>query len=197
MKPDIHRVLELQKLLAQFNQVERVAHRDHLGKFVRENDTEHSYNLAITAWFLAEWFPELDKNKVIAYALIHDLVEVYAGDTYIYGTEEELNSKAEREAESLKRLEEEWADFKDMTTAIADYETKETPEARFVYALDKLMPVMLIYIHNGYSWKENNVTVKMLHDAKHDKVKLSPEILPYFEQLHDLLLQHPELIDKS
>lgn len=161
---------------------------------VYENDTEHSYNLAMTAWFLAQWFPELDKNKVIQYALAHDLVEIHAGDTFIYGSPEELASKTKREAKAFKKLSKEWADFEDIIQCIKSYETRTDDEAKFVYALDKIMPIMLVYLHDGHSWEIDNITAKMLYEAKIEKVALSPEITPYFEELNDLLLEHPEII---
>lgn len=148
----------------------------------------------MTAWYLAGWFPELNRDLLIRYALVHDLVEVHAGDTYIYGSQQDLDSKEKREADALKRLESEWSDFQDMHATIRTYEEKSDSESRFVYALDKIMPIMLIYIHDGYTWKKEGVTVDMLHKAKIDKVALSPEILPYFEQLHELLLSRPDLI---
>ena len=194
MQPDIHRLIELQQLLLRFSQVDRRNHRKHRDAMIYENDTEHSYNLAMTAWFLARWFPELDKDKIIRYALAHDMVEVHAGDTFIYGTPEELASKTQREADALKKLSQEWEDFDDLVETIQSYESHTDNEARFVYALDKIMPIMAIYIHEGYSWKVDKVTVKMLYDAKIDKIKKSPEITPYFEQLNTLLLEHPELI---
>ncbi|HEY8992250.1 MAG TPA: HD domain-containing protein [Candidatus Microsaccharimonas sp.] len=197
MKADIHRLLELQKLLVQFSQVERRDHRKHNDRFIAENDTEHSYNLAMTAWFLAQWFPELNKDLIIRYALVHDLVEVHAGDTFTYGSEAELASKDQREQDALLRLEQDWGDFSDMTKSINAYETKSDAESRFIYALDKVMPIMMIYIHDGYSWNIDKVTVKMLYDAKIAKIKLSPEIIPYFDQLHELLLSRPDLINKS
>jgi putative hydrolases of HD superfamily len=197
MKPDVHRLVALQKLLSDFTQVERSVHRDHLGKYVQENDVEHSYNLAMTAWYLSAWFPKLNKDRLIQYGLVHDMVEVYAGDTYLYGSEEDLASKEDREAKAFERLKDEWADFKDMIESIEAYETKQTPEAKFVYALDKLMPILLVYLHDGYSWREAKVTLKMLHEAKIAKVSLSPEILPYFEEIHAFLLDHPEFIQHS
>ena len=81
-----------------------------------------------------------------------------------------------------------------MNSTIEDYELRKDSESRFIYALDKLMPIMMIYVHDGYTWKQENVTVDMLHRAKIEKVKLSPEILPYFEELHKLLLSRPDLI---
>lgn len=196
MKPDIHRLLELQKLLAAFNQIDRGVHRTHSENFVPENDTEHSYNLAMTAWYLCQWFPELDDGLVIKYALAHDLVEIHAGDTFFYGSKEDLDSKSEREAKALQILEKDWPDFTEMTDAAKTYELKDSPEACFVYALDKVMPIMLVFIHDGYSWKQNGVTAKIVHQYKQDKIALSPEIKPYFDELYKLLLKHPEIIKK-
>lgn len=193
-KPDIPRLLELQKLLQAFSQVERVIHRTHKGAEVNENDTEHSYNLAMTAWFLAPHFPNLDRDLLLRYALAHDLVEIHAGDTDIYGSEEELATKATREAQALARLEQDWPDFRDLTAHIHEYERRQTEEAKFIYALDKIMPILLIYINDGYSWRKSGVTVEMLIKAKIDKVALSPDIAPYFDDIIKLLLNSPHLI---
>lgn len=193
-KPDIHRLLELQRLLAQFSNVDRVTHRKHGDTFVQENDTEHSYNLAMTAWFLAGQFPELDRDLVIRIALVHDLVEIHAGDTYVYADQATLATKSEREAAALKQLTEDWADFEDIISHIQEYENRTSNEAKFVYALDKIMPIMLIYIHNGYTWKKEGITAKQLDKIKRDKVALSPEIKPYYDELYQLLTDSPHLI---
>lgn len=171
-----------------------MVHRKHSDKYIYENDTEHSYNLALSAWYLAQHFPELNVDLVIKYALVHDLVEIYAGDTYIYGTKQELATKQEREALAAKKLQNEWADFPAMNNLIQAYEKKADPESLFIYALDKIMPIMLIYIHDGYTWKKKGISAKMLHEAKLSKVQLSPEILPYYEQLYALLLTQPDLM---
>src|SRR5487761_1693983 len=108
-KPDIHRLIEFQSLLHQFQAIERVTHVP--GKFEPENDTEHSYNLALSAWFLAQYFPHLDRDKIIRYALVHDLVEIHAGDTYIYADQATIDTKKEREHAALLQLEKDWPDF--------------------------------------------------------------------------------------
>lgn len=197
MKPSLERILELQRLLAAFNQVDRMVHRKHADDYRAENDTEHSYNLAITAWFIAQYFPELDLQKVLTYSLAHDLVETYAGDTYAFAAAEELDTKEEREQAAIQRFKDEWSDFSELTNAMTAYQHRVDNESRFVYALDKVMPVMLVYIHEGYSWKKNHVTTGMIHDYKIDKVALSKEIAPYFQELCELLLAHPELITKE
>lgn len=187
-KPDIHRVLEFQKLLVQFQHISRVTHIPD--SWEAENDTEHSYNLAMTAWFLAPHFPQLDRDKLIRYALVHDLVEVHAGDTYIYADEATLATKHAREQAALKQLEQDWADFPNLTATIRTYEQRDDEESKFVYALDKIMPIMLIFLGEGYTWQREGITPEQLHEAKRRKVALSPEIYPYYEQLHDLLQQH-------
>lgn len=193
-QPDIQRLLEFQKLLLDFAHIERVLKRKHHGTYIRENDTEHSYNLAMTAWYLSEYFPDLDQTTVIKTALVHDLVEVHAGDTYIYADQATLATKAEREAAALQQLKKDWADFPGMLSCIENYEHRATAESRFVYALDKVMPVMLIYGNEGKTWQEEGITVKQLHGAKFNKVSVSPEIEPYYHELRKILLASPHLI---
>mgnify|MGYP004417313217 CR=1 FL=1 len=197
MKPDVQRLLELQKLLLAFSNVDRSIHRQHFKDLRLENDTEHSYNLAMTGWYLCNWFPELNCDLVIRYAMVHDLVEIYAGDTFIYASPEKLATKKQREAKALKQLAKEWPDFPEMTTLIHEYEKRKSNEAKFIYALDKIMPIMIVYLHDGYNWKQDDISAKMLHDTKVSQVALSPEIKPYFEQLHELLLSHPEIIQRG
>jgi putative hydrolases of HD superfamily len=194
-RPTIERLFDLQEFLAAFSRIDRVVHRKHHnGSWTFETDTEHSYNLAMTAWYLADFFPELNKDLVIKYALVHDLPEVHAGDTFLFDTPEVLAGKADREAAAIKQLDQEWPDFQDALQHIHGYEKRETNEAKFVYALDKIMPIMTIYLNEGYSWEVKEITLEKLHDAKVDKVALSPEIQPYFESLHEVLQKAPHII---
>lgn len=189
-RTDIVRLIEFQALLLQFSATER--RLDVPPDFKKqENDTEHSYNLAMAAWFLSKYFPELNRDKLIRLALVHNLVEIYAGDTYFYAEETERLSKIEREAKALRRLEAEWPDFPDLTATIHTYEQKDSAEAKFIYALDKIMPIMVIYLGEGHTWRKEGITHNRLHSAKLPKVSVSPEITEYYEQLHRLLLEHP------
>lgn len=193
-KPDLHRLIELQKLLLAFSQIDRQSHRKHNKGYINETDTEHSYNLAMTAWFLAPHFPELDRDLLIRYALAHDLVEIHAGDTNIFAPDDVIATKRAREMAAAKKLGQDWSDFPDIHGLIERYENRADNEARFIYALDKIMPIMLIYINDGHSWVINSITLEKLHAAKADKVALSPEIKPYYDELYTLLVQSPELI---
>ena len=193
-KPDIHRLLEFQQLLQEFQAVERIVHIASQER--HENDTEHSYNLAMTAWYLGEHFPELDQNTLIRFALVHDLVEVYAGDTYVFADQAHLDGKAEREAAAIKQLAAKWADFPSMLQTIHDYEQRTSKEAQFIYALDKIMPVMLIYLAEGRTWHEENISYTKLHTNKREKVKGSAIIEDYYRQLHELLVAQPRLFPR-
>ena len=126
----------------------------------RENDAEHSWHLAVMAILLAEHANEpVDLLKVLKMLLIHDLVEIDAGDTYAYDVkghddkQEREQRAAERifgllppeQGEELRRL---WEEF----------EERKTPEARFAAAMDRLQPVMLNYFTEGVVWRQHGVT---------------------------------------
>jgi putative hydrolases of HD superfamily len=191
-KPDINRVIDLQKLLLQFQVIDRALYVPGQNSR-RENDTEHSYNLAMIAWFLVRYFPELDRDEVIHLALVHDLVEVHAGDTFPFHNTHHVATKKDREDAALEKLSQEWPDFSDMTDHIRRYEERDTPEARFVYALDKVIPAIINLLQGGQAWHEHNVTFTEIRQVKDDKVALSPEIEPYYHELLTILKDNPQL----
>lgn len=182
------KVLAFSELLQTFQKVDRIVRVPGLPDRW-ENDVEHSYNLAMLAWYLveSEHMP-LDATKVLKYAMLHDLVEVYAGDTYIYSKDEaHLASKHEREAEAATQLAQNFPEFPSMHSLIEEYEKREDPESRFVYALDKLQPVIHIYLDEGVTWKEMGVTLAMALENKIPKMKISPEVSACFDELVVLL----------
>lgn len=187
MNTSLDRLLSFAKIINELQTVERVIRIKGGGRW--ENDVEHSYSLAMLAWYIldTERLP-LDRDRVFRYALAHDLVEVYAGDTYLYSEDKAfLDSKPERERLAAERLREEFPEIPEMHAAISGYVTKEDAESRFVYALDKIEPILKIYLAGGETWQEKGVTLSMLYESKRDKVALSPEIQPYFDELMQLL----------
>lgn len=189
---NLEKLLEFSKLLTVFQKVERVPYVPGTSK--RENDAEHSFRLALTAWYLISSHKlNLDRNKALQLALAHDLVETYAGDTYIYSKDQaHLDSKKEREKEAAERLAKEFPEFTDMHSSIQDYESRQTPEARFVYALDKILPIVTNMEDGGVEWREDSITIQMLVENKTPKVALSPEIEPYFNELVALMRDREE-----
>lgn len=127
----------------------------------QENDAEHSWHLAMLAMILHEHAnePGLDLLKMIKMVLIHDLVEIDAGDTFIYDEKGNLD-KAEREQAAADRIFAILpADQASELRALWDeFEQRETPEERFAAVIDRLQPLIHNYVTEGTSWKKNNVT---------------------------------------
>lgn len=171
----LERLLDFVKFSHNFQQVKRVLLVNNEDR--QENDAEHSYQLALVAWYLIDSknLP-LDLGKVLRYAIVHDLVEVYAGDTYFYTEDKSLReSKVAREAEAAERIAQEFPEMSELNQLIVDYEEKFDEEAKFVYALDKILPVMNIYLDGGRSWQKEGVSYEMLR-TKDEKVKKSQVI---------------------
>ncbi len=125
----------------------------------RENDAEHAWHLALMALLLSEYSNEkIDLLKTIAMVIIHDIVEIDAGDTYAYD-EAGLSTQKEREAKAADRI---FGllpdDQRDRFRAIfEEFEACETPEARFAKVLDNFQPMMLNDHTGGRAWKEHGV----------------------------------------
>lgn len=142
-----------------------------------ENDAEHSYQLAMVGWYLAELLKlKLNKDLVIKYALVHDLVEIYAGDTDPYLSNiKYLMSEKEREARALKRIKKEFKDFREITNLIEKYEKRADQESKFIYSLDKILPVMNVYLTKDKYYNQHGISLKMWID--HNK-NLASQSLP-------------------
>ena len=188
MKEYLQQALKFADMLNRFRLVERMILVNG-GEHRQENDVEHSYQLAMLAWYIVDSRKlDLDVDLVLRYAVVHDLVEVYAGDTYTYSADaENIASKESREADALERLRQEFAEFPDLFECIDRYEKKMDRESCFVYALDKIHPIINTYLDSGRRWKELDITVDVLYEDKKAKVMLSPEIEPYFSEIMRVL----------
>ncbi len=143
-----------------------------------ENDAEHSWHLALMAMLFSEYSnEEVDVLHVMKMVLIHDAVEIDAGDTYAYD-EQGANTKREREEKAAKRifhiLPEDQA--KEMRDLWEEFEAGDTPEARFANVLDKVQPVMLNDITNGRSWREHGIAASQVL-GRNDATKEGSEVL--------------------
>ena len=130
----------------------------------RENDAEHSFHLAIMACILAEHAKEpVDVLHTVKMVLIHDVVEIDAGDTYCYDTEG-YKTKAAREQKAADRLfallpEDQCREYRGLWE---EFEARETPEAKFANALDRVQPLLLNFKKGGISWKEHDVRAEQV-----------------------------------
>lgn len=131
----------------------------------RENDAEHSWHFAIMAMLLEEYSAEkIDVSRSIKIALVHDLVEVYAGDTYAYdakGNEDKLERELAAADKLFGLLEPEQAAY--FRGLWDEFEAKSTPEARYANAIDRIQPLMLNYLTDGITWKENKVRAPQIY----------------------------------
>lgn len=179
------RLAELQQMIADFAKVTRAVPLANTND--GENDVEHSYGLAITCWFLHDKLaPELDLGKILRYSLAHDIVELHAGDTYPWD-EAAVATKYEREKAALRQIEKEWQDFSAIVEFAEGYADKVDEEAKFVYAVDKLLPVMMIELADAKTiWSEKELTLAMERENKTTILK-SEILTPYYEMLLDWL----------
>ena len=179
--PPLDRIADLQQLIADFAKVRRAVPLADAN--AAENDVEHSYGLALTCWFLqGKIAPELDLSEILKYALAHDIVEVHAGDTYPFDTAA-VATKYQREMAALVQLEHDWPDFTDLTDYARNYADKFNEEARFVYAVDKLLPVIMIELANAKEiWDKKGLTLTI---ERSNKVTIlqSKIVAPYYKKL--------------
>ena len=154
-----------------------------------ENDVEYSYMLAMLAdYIIVSERLDLDRSMVMRYAMIHDLVEAYAGDTYVFSKDAALlESKEYREHEALVRIKKEFPEYTDLTGQIETYEKREDAESKFVYVLDKIQPAIQIYLGGGKTWKAENMTYTDLMKLKDEKVKVYPELEILWREFAEML----------
>jgi putative hydrolase of HD superfamily len=151
-----------------------------------ENTAEHSWQVALMAMVMAEYASEaVDISRVIRMLLIHDIVEIQAGDTYIY---EQGHEEKQREEEELAARElfgmlpaDQAVEFMALWH---EFEAKQTPESQFAKALDRLMPTLHNYYSEGKSWLEHGVTREMVEE---NIMKIRPGSQALWEYAHKLL----------
>lgn len=188
---NFQKILNFTKTINDFRKIERAI---LLPEKRFENDSEHSFQLTIVSWYMAEIEDlNLDKNKIIKYALIHDLVELHAGDTPLYSLDEGLiKSKKERERKAVLIIKEQFPEFPELHGLIQQYKERNDEESKFVFAVDKLLPVMSIYLDNGHDWKNSGVNINMIISKNTQTISVAPEVKKYFDAIIILLKEKPE-----
>jgi putative hydrolase of HD superfamily len=174
----VQKTIELGRLLMQFGLTLRATH--HEDGETRETDTTHTVMLGVMACAYAEVYaPHLDRGKIAQYALIHDLAEVYAGDTVTFGLTDEvkMREKEEREAAALKRIEAEYEGiYPWVARTIEEYEQLDSPESRYVKVFDKVMPKIVHILNKGVTVRalgHSNSSTEEFHKYQVDKLKNS------------------------
>lgn len=154
-----------------------------------ENDAEHAWHMAIMAYVLREYSNEkIDVAKVMLMCLIHDIVEIDAGDTYAYDAENLKTQKAREDAAKERIFSLLPDEQKEELIALFDeFEAFETPESKFAHAMDNLQPLMLNNSNGGADWKEHEVTAQQVY-GRQSKTRLGSETL--FEVVDSIIQQN-------
>ena len=152
--------------ILEIDKEKNIFRQTHLsGHGLNETDAEHAWHMAIMAYLLQEYSNEkIDVARVMLMCLIHDVVEIDAGDTYAYDAEGLKTQKAREEAAKERLYSMLPEDQKaDLVTIFDEFEERKTPEAKFARALDNLQPLILNNSNDGGDWKNHDVTAKQVY----------------------------------
>ena len=143
-----------------------------------ENDAEHAWHMAIMAYLLREYANEkVDIAKVMLMCLIHDIVEIDAGDTYAYDTEALKTQKAREDAAKERIFSLLPEDQKaELISLFDEFEENRSPESKYAHAMDNLQPLILNNSNGGGDWREHGVTARTVY-GRQEKTRLGSEKL--------------------
>lgn len=172
LKKQIDFILEIDK-------EKNILRQTHLTDFVRrENDAEHAWHMAIMVYLLKEYAnSDFDVAKAMMMALIHDVVEIDAGDAYAYDPKA-LEHQKEREDAAAKRIfsllpQEQGEELKAL---FYEFEENKTPEAKFVHAMDNFQPLLLNNYNNGGDWRAHGVNLSQIMNRQKGTIPGSQQI---------------------
>ena len=176
----------------EIDKEKNVFRQTHLSEHGRnENDAEHAWHMAVMAYLLREYANEdVDIAKVMLMCLIHDIVEIDAGDTYAYDEDGKRTQKEREEAAKQRIFSLLPDDQKDELTALfEEFEAGESAESRYARAMDNLQPLLLNDSNDGGDWKEHGVRAEQVY-ARQSRTKLGSDKL--YEVTEGIIRKHIE-----
>lgn len=184
---DVNRLEQQMRFLVEVDKMKSVYRRTILiDKTRRESDAEHSWHFALMAMLLAEYAdPEkVDCARVIRMALVHDLIEIYAGDTFAYDVQGNQD-KRQRETEAADKLfallpEDQAAEIRALWE---EFVAMETPDAQYAAAIDRLQPFLNNYLTQGHTWGLGGVKSAQVYERM-DPIRVAlPEVWPFVDKM--------------
>lgn len=174
------------KFTAEIDKMTSVLRRTMLlDKSRRENDAEHSWHIAVMALLFEEYASEpVDIGHAIKMCVVHDLIEIYAGDTFAYDVEGN-KSKAEREEKAADRLfallpEEQGAYIRALWE---EFDGMETADSKYAACLDRIQPFFHNTLTEGHTWVESGTTDRAAVEKRMSIVKeFMPKVYPWVEK---------------
>ena len=181
LKKQVEFILEIDKEKNIFRQTHLSGHGRN------ENDAEHAWHMVVMAYLLQEYANEpVNIVKVMVMCLIHDVVEIDAGDTYAYDTEGLKTQKAREDAAKERIYSLLPEDQKtDLQGLFDEFQENKTPEAKFAHAMDNLQPLLLNNSNNGGDWREHQVTADQVYGRQAKTREGSQQLF----ELTDMLIQ--------
>ena len=198
MEWDMERLNSQIKFIMEIDRLKQVYRQTYLSDASRkENDTEHSWHLAVMAMLLGEYANEkIDVLKTMSMVLIHDIVEIDAGDTYAYD-EAGNTTKRQRELKAADRLfrilPDDQADY--FRGLLDEFEASETPEAKFALTLDKIQPLLLNDESGGISWKNNGIRLEQILKRNEQTPKGSEVLWDFCKPILQKNVKNGNIID--
>lgn len=181
------------KFIVEIDKVKNIFRQTYLADGRRkENDAEHSWHIALMAYLLQEYAEEpVDVPKVMLMVLIHDLVEIDAGDTYAYDSEG-AKTKREREVKAAERIfgilpEDQGVYLRELWDEFEEY---ETADAKYAHLLDNFQPLLLNDASDGKSWKEHTVQKHQIY-KRNEKIPETSEQV--WKKMQDIIQKHIDL----
>ena len=158
-------LIYVQQLINDFEKVKRSIYMPSSNS-QPENDVHHSASAAFLAWQIHDDLAlNLDMAKILKYALAHDVVEIYAGDVNAFASAKDRAQKKLNEAKSLERIERETAGFfPDLAVIIKGYENRIDDEARFVWSVDKIQPLLQGNADQNRPFYESGITLNQVSE---------------------------------
>ena len=178
--------------ILEIDKEKNILRQTHLsGHGRRENDSEHAWHMAIMAYLLRDYSNEpVDIAKVMLMCLIHDIVEIDAGDTYAYDAEGLKTQKAREDAAKERIFSLLPEDQKEeLITLFDEFEDFTTPESKFAHAMDNLQPLLLNNSNGGGDWLEHGVSAEQVY-GRQKKTALGSEKL--YDVTDQIIQEHIE-----
>ena len=184
--------------ILEIDKEKQILRQTHIRGYSRqEDDAEHAWHMAVMAFLLQEYSNEkIDIGSTMLMLLIHDLVEIDAGDTYAYDAEAN-KTKEEREQKAADRIygllpEDQGEKLMELWR---EFEAYETPEARFAHVMDNFQPMLLNYENGGKDWMNHKVRISQPLKRNEKTATGSEEIWSYMEELLENSIKNGTILD--
>jgi len=194
LKQQLSFIMELDRLKAVYRKVMVKADSNR-----NENSAEHSWHIALMAQTLHEYSEEaVDISRATIMLLIHDIVEIDAGDTFAFAEQKELDGQENKEliaAERIFGLLPE-AQFKEMKALWLEFEAAKTADARFAKAMDRVLPLLQNMKNNGGSWAKYKVSKSQVIERNKYLDGLAPKLWDYVSEQINIAVENGWLKDE-